>query len=102
MLRPYDLRLTFASWLIAAGRTRSTSVGWIDELVVLEGFEIALKLYVYGVQRDAVGWSGRHSGNPRAPWKMRPGNRGIAQMRHAVTVVLRIYSGVTCGIPVVA
>jgi len=79
-LRPYDLRHTYASLLIAAGKnplyiarqmghysagfTLDTyghlmesiprrPVEWIDELVFPEGFEAALKLHLYGALRDA-------------------------------------------------
>ena len=80
-IRPYDLRHTFASLLIAAGKnplyiarqlghysagfTLDTyghlmesvprvQVEWIDELVFPEGFGIALKLHLFAAPRDAT------------------------------------------------
>jgi integrase-like protein len=80
-IRPYDLRHTFASLLIAAGKnplyiarqmghysagfTLETyghlmdsiprrPVEWIDELVFPEGFEVALKLHLDALLRDAT------------------------------------------------
>jgi len=83
-LRPYDLRHTFASLLIAAGKNplyvsrqmghysagftletyghlmesvSKAQVEWIDELVFPEGFEAALKLHLYGAPSGAVACS---------------------------------------------
>ncbi len=83
-IRPYDLRHTFASLLIAAGKNPlyiarqmghysagftldiyghlmesvpRAQVEWIDEIVFPEGFEAALKLHLSGAPSDATACS---------------------------------------------
>ncbi len=93
-IRPYDLRHTFASLLIAAGKnplyiarqmghysagfTLDTyghlmealpkrQAEWIDEIVFPEGFAAALKLHLCGAPQGAVACSAAQSGKVRKP-----------------------------------
>ena len=104
-IRPYDLRHTFASLLIAAGKnplyiaqqmghysagfTLDTyghlmdalprrQVEFIDELVFPEGWQAALKLHLCDAPRGAAACSPTPSGEARKPVKNRE-NRGVVQ-----------------------
>ncbi len=93
-IRPYDLRHTFASLLIAVGKnplyiarqmghysagfTLDTyghlmdsvprvRVEWIDEIVFPEGLAAALNLHLYGAPQGALACNPVQSGEPRNP-----------------------------------
>ena len=93
-IKPYDLRHTYASLLIAAGKnplyiarqmghhsagfTLDTyghlmeslpkrQVEWIDEIVFPEGYEAALKLHLFGAPKDAPPCSPVHLSDSLEP-----------------------------------
>jgi len=112
-IRPYDLRHTFASLLIAAGKNplyiarqmghysagftldtyghliealpkRQTE--WIDEIVFPEGFAAALKLHLSGAPQGAATCSPTQPGEARNPLENQE-NRNVVQSGAAGCVV---------------